>query len=404
MDLVLPDTLTRGPRAVRARPGRPLTLYVCGPTVYDRAHVGHARTYLYFDLARRFLEAEGIRVCHVMNITDIEDKIDVRAAQLGIGWKELTRREERWFVSDLTALDVRLPHVRPRASQFVARMAAVARALARTGRVARVGDEWYYTPPKRREGTNFPTDRQLAAHAVPEPGHPFPTRGDQAGTFMIWRLQRAPKPSWPGPWGPGIPGWHLECFVMAERFLRTPVDLHGGGLDLVFPHHYAENEVALALRGHRMARVFLHTAFVLVDGDKMSKSTGNLVTLRSVLDRVEPSALRWYLLSKPLDRRLDWREADLERSRQEYERVRAAVRRFVAPGRGAGRAATAQALAEGVRRDLARGLATERAFGRLRSFAERPRAASKVRVAASERAAARAAFRSIKARTGLVLL
>lgn len=404
MDLVVPDTLTRSPRTVRARRGRPVTLYVCGPTVYDRAHVGHARTYLYFDLARRFLEAEGARVRHVMNFTDIEDKIDVRAAQLGIGWRELTVREERAFVRDLRSLAARRPHVLPRASQFVPQMAAVARALARTGRVERVGDEWYYTPPKRREGTNFATDRQLAAHAVHEPGHPFPTHGDQAGTFMIWRLQKPPKPSWPGPWGPGIPGWHLECFVMAERFLGTPVDLHGGGLDLVFPHHYAENEVALALRRHRIARVFLHTAFVLVGGDKMSKSTGNLVSLRSVLDRVEQSALRWYLLSKPFDRRLNWSANDLERARREFERVRTAVRRFVGSGAGMGRAATAETLSEGVRRDLARGLAAERAFARLRAFADRVGRGPRSRVAPSERSAARAAFRAIEARTGLVLL
>ncbi len=404
MDLVVPDTLRREPRTVRARPGRAVTLYVCGPTVYDRAHVGHARTYLYFDLARRFLEAEGARVRHVMNITDIEDKIDARAAKLGIGWRELTRREERALVEDLAALGIRAPHVRPRASDFVPRMAAVARALARTGRVERVGDEWYYTPPRRPEGVNFPTDRELASHAVREPGHPFPARGDRAGAFMVWRLQRRPKPSWPGPWGRGIPGWHLECFVMAERFLGVPVDLHGGGLDLVFPHHYAENEVALALRGRPIARVFLHTAFVLVGGSKMSKSSGNLVTLRSVLDRVEPSALRWYLLSKPLERRLSWDPAELERARREYERVRTAVRRFVAPGGGAGRAASAAALSESVRRDLANGLAAERAFGRLRTFADRLRYGSRRRVAAPERSAARAAFRAIEARTGLVLL
>jgi cysteinyl-tRNA synthetase len=379
-------------------------MYVCGPTVYDRAHVGHARTYLYFDLARRFLESEGARVRHVMNFTDIEDKIDVRAAQLGIGWRQLTVREERAFVRDLAALGARRPHLLPKATEFVPRMAAVARALARTGRVERIEDEWYYTPPKRRAGVNFPTDYQLAAHAVREPGHPFPTRGDRAGAFMIWRLQRPPKPSWPGPWGAGIPGWHLECFVMAERFLGTPVDLHGGGLDLVFPHHYAENEVALALRGHRIARVFLHTAFVLVGGDKMSKSTGNLVTVRSVLDRVEQSALRWYLLSKPLNRRLNWKPGDLERARREFERVRVAVRGFVAPGGGAGRARTAVALSEAVRRELARGLAAERAFGRLRSFADRLPRGPRARVAASDRPAARAAFREIEARTGLVLL
>jgi cysteinyl-tRNA synthetase len=401
MDLLLPDTLARRPRPVRARPGGSVSLYVCGPTVYDRAHVGHARTYLYFDLARRFLEAEGARVRHVMNITDIEDKIDARAAALGIGWRTLVRREERGFLRDLRDLGVRPPHDVPRASEFVPRMARVARALQRTGRVERVGDEWYYTPPRRRAGTNFPTDRQLATHAVHEPGHPFPTRSDRAGTFMIWRLQRPPKPSWPGPWGPGIPGWHLECFAMADRYLGLPVDLHGGGVDLVFPHHYAENEVSLALRGCRISRVFLHTAFVLVRGDKMSKSTGNLVSLRSVLDRTEPSALRWYLLSKPLDRRLDWEPAALARAEADYGRVRDAVRRFVRAG---GRSAVALALSEAVRRDLGRGLGAERAFARLRNFAQRAESSSGRRPAPAERAAARKAFRAIEDRTGLVLL
>jgi cysteinyl-tRNA synthetase len=404
MELIVPDTLSGDRRTVRHGPGRPVTLYVCGPTVYDRAHVGHARTYLYFDLARRFLESEGLAVRHVMNITDFEDKIDARAAELGLGWRALARREEREFLRDLANLDVRIPHHRPRASDFVPQMIRVARRLERTGRVHRSGDEWIYTPPRRRPGANFPTDRQLATHAVVEPGHPFPTRGDRVGAFMIWRRQDPPKASWPSPWGRGVPGWHLECFAMAERYLGTPVDLHGGGVDLIFPHHYAENEIALAVHRTRFSRTFLHTAFVVLHGDKMSKSTGNLVTLRSVLDRTEPSALRWYLLSKPLFRRLEWDPAALARSAEEYARVRAAVRSFLGPRGPAGRTRSARRLAEGVRRDLARGLAAERAFARLRAWSERSYRESAAPGKPAERLAARAAFRSIEERTGLVLI
>jgi cysteinyl-tRNA synthetase len=404
MELILPDTLSGGRRPVRHAPGRPVALYVCGPTVYDRAHVGHARTYLYFDLARRFLESEGLEVHHVMNLTDFEDKVDARAAELGIGWRALARREEREFLRDLSALGVRTPHDRPRASDFVPEMIRIVKRLERTGRVERSGDEWIYTPPRRRPGANFPTDRQLATHAVVEPGHPFPTRADRAGAFMIWRRQDPPKASFPSPWGRGIPGWHLECFAMAERYLRVPVDLHGGGVDLVFPHHYSENEIALALRRTRFSRTFLHTAFVVLHGDKMSKSTGNLVTLRSVLDRVEPSALRWYLLSKPFFRRLEWDPAGLARASEEYARVRTSVRTFLGPGAPRGAARTARTLAEGIRRDLARGLAAERAFARLRAWSERSPRAAGGREAGAERIAARAAFRSIEDRTGLVLV
>ncbi|MGI0155650.1 MAG: class I tRNA ligase family protein, partial [Thermoplasmata archaeon] len=322
MDLVLRDTLSGDARPVRRRPGRPLALYVCGPTVYDVAHVGHARTYLFFDVARRFLEAEGVPVHHVMNVTDFEDKLDARAARLGIPWRTLARREERGFFRDLAALGVLPPHERLRATAYIPAMVRVARRLERTGRVRREGDEWIYTPPRRREGANFPTDRQLARHAVVEPGHPFPQRQEAAGEFMVWRLQAPPKPSWPSPWGPGIPGWHLECYALADRFLRVPVDLHGGGTDLIFPHHYAENEVGLSLRRTLFSRVFLHTAFVLIDGGKMSKSVGNLVPLRTALEEVGPGALRWYLLSTASRRSLKWDPAALRIAVEEFSFVR----------------------------------------------------------------------------------
>jgi len=403
MELVLRDTLSGARRAVRHRPGRPVALYVCGPTVYDVAHVGHARTYLYFDVARRFLEAEGVRVRHVMNVTDFEDKLDARAERLGIPWRRLARREERGFFRDLAALRVRLPHLTTRATDYVPRMIEVARRLERTGRVRREGEEWIYRPPPRGAGENFPTDRQLATHAVAEPGHPFPESRGRAGEFMVWRLQRPPRPSWPSPWGRGIPGWHLECFAMARRTLGIPVDLHGGGPDLIYPHHYAENEIALELEGTPFSRVFFHPAFVLTAGAKMSKSTGNLVPLRAALRDVGPGALRWYLLSTPHARRLAWDAAAAHRAATEFGEVRSRARGWLAAPNGRESAAAVKRLAEGVRRDLARGLATDRAFAKISAWARRAgRAGSGV--APRARAAARAALRSIEDRTGLPLV
>ena len=405
MDLVLRDTLSGTARAVRRARGRPLALYVCGPTVYDVAHVGHARTYLFFDVARRFLESEGVPLRHVMNVTDFEDKLTARAIQLGLSWRQLARTEERGFFRDLAALNVRPPHFRPRATEFIRPMIAVARRLERSGRVRREGEEWIYTPPRRRAHENFPTDQQLATHAVAEPGHPFPKRKGVAGEFMVWKRQDLPNPSWPSPWGRGIPGWHLECYTMAERILGIPVDLHGGAPDLIYPHHYAENEVALELRGSPFARVFLHTAFVLVRGTKMSKSIGNLISLRAALDDVGASPLRWYLLSTSHTQRLQWDPRALQRAAAEHALLRATVRTWLdSTAGGHGTAAGIHRLGEGVRRDLAHGLATDRAFARLRAWALEARRRPAAGVAPGERGRARREFRAIEDRTGLSLL
>ncbi|HTP53589.1 MAG TPA: class I tRNA ligase family protein [Thermoplasmata archaeon] len=405
MELRLDDSLSGRRRPVRRRDGPAARLYICGPTVYDAAHVGHARTYLYFDVVRRFLEAEGVPVRHVMNITDVEDKIDERAAALGTSPRALARREERSFLANLDALGVRAPDATPRASEYVPAMVAVGRALERTGRVHRTGDEWYYEPPARPAGANFLSGADLAARAVAEPGHPFrPERGD-GRSFMVWKRQERPRPSWRSPWGPGVPGWHLECFAMAERLLGVPVDLHGGARDLVYPHHYAENEVALELEGRPFSDVYLHFGFVLQDGSKMSKSVGNLVPLRTALAAVGPGALRWYLLDRPPADRLEWDAHDLRRAAAEYDGIRRAIARWAAPG-GAGRgtAARARTLAESVRRELAGGLRTDRAFARIRAFAREVGREPTGRVAKGEGPAARTALRTVEERTGLALV
>ena len=405
MPLRLEDTRSGERRTVRPRPGRPVTLYVCGPTVYDVAHVGHARTYLFFDLVRRFLESEGARVRHVMNVTDFEDKIDHRAAQLGLTWRALARREERGFFRDMDSFGILPPHRRPRASEFVPQILRVAEALTRTGRVRREGDVWIYSPPDREPGENFPTDTELARHAVSEPAHPFPRREGAAGEFVIWKRQEPPLPSWKSRWGRGAPGWHLECYAMARQLLGLPVDIHGGGLDLIYPHHHAENEMALALHGTPFARLFVHTAFVLQNGAKMSKSTGNLVPLRKALRASSVGGLRWYLLSAPYGVRLEWVPERLAAAQVEYRALRSGVGRWLAPGAGGSLGARlAKELSENVRRDLAEGLASDRAIEHLREFSARLARDPSGRVASGEAPAARQALRAIELRTGIPLV
>lgn len=405
MPLRLEDTRSGERRTVRPRSGRPVTLYVCGPTVYDAAHVGHARTYLFFDLVRRFLTHEGTPVHHVMNITDFEDKIDRRAAERDLTWRALARREERGFVRDMAAFGILPPDQRPRASAYVPEIVRTAEALAKTGRVRREGDVWIYSPPDRPAGENFPTDSELARHAVDEPQHPFPRREGAVGEFVIWKRQDPPFPSWKSRWGAGAPGWHLECYAMAHRILGLPVDVHGGGLDLIYPHHHAENEIALELDGEPFSRLFVHTAFVLQDGAKMSKSTGNLVSLRNALRQSSVGGLRWYLLSTPYRVRLEWNPRALEIADEEYRELCRRIARWLAPG-GSGSlgAPFARSLSENVRRDLAEGLAADHVVERLREVSAELSRDRSDRVARGDRKAVRLSLREVEGRTGIPLL
>jgi cysteinyl-tRNA synthetase len=403
MELRVVDSLTERRRAVRPGRGRTIGMYVCGPTVYDAAHVGHARTYLYFDVARRALEAEGYRVRHVMNVTDLEDKIDVRAQTLGVTSRALARAEEQRFFQDLTAFGNLPPTYRPRASDYVPKIVRLARALERTGHVHRLDGEWRYEAPERRRGENFLTVADLARHAVEEPGHPFGAPRDGERSFLVWKRLEAPLPTWPSPWGRGAPGWHLQCFAMASDLVGVPVDLHGGGRDLVFPHHYAENEISLSLRGVPFSPVFLHLGLVLQHGSKMSKSVGNLVPLRVALANLGASALRWHLLGRPARDRFAWDDAAAQAARAELDLLRCTIRAWLGSD-GGGRlgAGRAQRLARSVRTALLDGLATDRALAELRGFAAEI-GATPGGLPRGDRPSARAALSEVESRLGIAL-
>lgn len=404
MALVVRDSLSGDPHRVVPSAGRPLSLYVCGPTVYDLTHVGHARTYLYFDVVRRLLRDRRVPVRHVMNITDVEDKITARATALGLTWRDLARQEERAFWKDLADLGVLPPHLGPRASAFVPRMVEVARALDRHGRVRRGEDGWMYFPEDPHDPRNFDVGSELEEHAVPEPGHPFGPSGEIPRDFLVWKRQDPPLPSWPSPWGRGIPGWHLECYTMARHLLAIPLDLHGGGVDLVYPHHYAGNEVSLTLDRALFARTFLHTGFVLEGGRKMSKSTGNLVPLRSALRERGRAALRWYLLGPPFHRPLRWDPVALGRAADELSELRRLFRAALARG-GGGTVDPSRyrSLAQGVVSDLEDGLRTRDAFDRIRTFASELGRSANPRVARGGGPAARAALARVGRLTGVEL-
>lgn len=395
------DTLSG--RWVRLAPrGRPLTMYVCGPTVYAPAHVGHGRTFLYFDMVRRYLADERIPVRHLMNITDVEDKIDQRARELRMRPLTLARREEARFFRDLDRLNILRPTYAPRASDFVPAMVRYARRLERTGRVRPLGDGWFFRPSRRRGRTNFAVARELDRHLVAEsPGADGPQLDPRA--FLVWRRQTPPKLSFRSPWGPGVPGWHLECYAMAAHYLGIPVDLQGGGQDLIFPHHFAQNEVALTLLGHPFARGFLHTGFVLRDGTKMSKSVGNLVDLTDALREFGPSAVRWHLMGAPRARSIDWNPREVARGRAALDEVREILAQVIEPGVGTTPASELEALVEAMKRAIGDDLRVDRAFHRLAAWAQRVGRRPQPRLRRGERSLALKAVARIERLSGLAL-
>ncbi|MFZ0892323.1 MAG: class I tRNA ligase family protein [Thermoplasmata archaeon] len=405
MPLRLRDSLSGATRILAPRPRRPITLYVCGPTVYDVAHVGHARTLLFFDLIRRYLREERSPVQHVLNITDFEDKLDARATSLHLTWRTLARREERSFLRDMSTFGLLPATATPRASTFVPQMIRLGRRLARVGRVEHRDDEWIFTPPRSFAEKNFPIGRDLARHAVLEPGVPPPGEPAGGGEFLLWKQQRRPHPSWPSPWGAGVPGWHMECYAMAEHYLGIPVDLHGGGTDLIYPHHYDENEIAFSIAGQPFSRIFLHAGLVRQNGEKMSKSTGNLVPLRAALEEMGPGALRWYLLKSPYHQAFDWNTGDVVRARQEYATVVRRCRSSVEPGAGGSLSlAELERVVRDVRRFFENGLEVHRAVDRLKEWNTAIERAGFARFGRGEIRRARAHYETLERLLGFPLI
>jgi len=277
-------------------PGR-IGIYVCGDTVYDLAHMGHARSKIAFDVVRRYLIYRGYEVNFVRNITDIDDKIIRRAAEAQQSIGELTSHFIAEMHRDYDALGILRPDHEPRATDYVEQMIELAAKLVAKdyAYVADNADVMYavanFAPYGRLSGRRLGDLRAGARVEIDE------AKRDPLD-FVLWKHSKPGEPAWPSPWGPGRPGWHIECSVMAEFFLGTRFDIHGGGLDLKFPHH--ENEIAqsCAASGDSFAQLWMHNGFVTIDDEKMSKSVGNFFTIREALKVVrDPEVIRYFFLS-----------------------------------------------------------------------------------------------------------
>ncbi len=307
MALRLYNTLTR-----MLEPFEPLIpgqvrMYTCGVTVYDLCHIGHARSALAFDVIRRYLEYSGYRVTLVRNFTDVDDKIIDRARDLGVSWEAVARQFVEAFYQDMDALGLRRADIEPKATDHIPEMIQIIQALLRRGLAYPVDGDVYFAVRRFPEygklsHRNLEDLRAGARIEVDE-------RKRDPLDFALWKASRPGEPSWESPWGPGRPGWHIECSAMASKYLGESFDIHAGGEDLIFPHH--ENEVAQSegATGKPLARYWLHNGFVTVNGEKMAKSLGNFVTIRVALGRFSPEALKLLLLSTNYRGPLDYSEA-----------------------------------------------------------------------------------------------
>ncbi len=289
------NTLTR-----RVEPLEPLEpghvrLYVCGMTTYDLCHLGHGRLFVAFDVVRRWLLARGLRVTYARNITDIDDKIIRRAAERSEPIEALTARQIQYMHEDLGALGVQMPDIEPRATQYVGPMLELIGRLQANGLAYQADDGDVNFAVRRFAGYGRLSGKSLDELRAGERVAVDRSKRDPLD-FVLWKHAQPEEPQWPSPWGPGRPGWHIECSAMASQTLGQPFDIHGGGPDLIFPHH--ENEIAQSegAFGVPFVKVWMHCGALRVGDDKMSKSLGNFVTIRDALAIHDAEVLRYFLI------------------------------------------------------------------------------------------------------------
>ncbi|HIF45841.1 MAG TPA: cysteine--tRNA ligase [Candidatus Poseidoniales archaeon] len=301
-----------------------VNMYVCGVTVYDLCHLGHARCYLSFDLIHRWLEKSGYDVNYVQNFTDIDDKIIVRANETGEDWKALVEANIETYYRDMDALNILRADQYPRCTEFVEEMIAISSDLIEKGNAYVADDGVYFSIESAAEkygmltGQNIDAVRSGAGGRVQGTGS---TKRDHKD-FALWKSAKPGEPTWDSPWGPGRPGWHIECTAMSMDAFGEQFDIHGGGHDLLFPHHEAEIFQGECHTGcSPVVHHWLHNGFVNIDGEKMSKSLGNFWTIEDILEKIDPLVLRLSLINAHYRSPIDMNEQLLKDAAKNHEKI-----------------------------------------------------------------------------------
>src|SRR5438874_885871 len=321
-----------------------IRMYSCGVTVYDLSHVGHARMLIVFDVISRYLRFAGYRVTFVRNFTDIEDKIIRRANHEGVPAREISERYVAAFHEDVAAIGALPPEVEPKATDHVPEMVALIEKLLAGGYAYVVDGDVYF------EVRRFPAYGKLSGRNLEDllagARVEVDERKRDPRDFALWKSAKPGEPSWPSPWGPGRPGWHIECSAMSMRYLGESFDLHGGGEDLIFPHHECELAQAEACTGRPFARYWAHNGMLNMGKEKMSKSLGNTLNIREVVKRHDPDALRLWMLGTHYRNMIEWSEERVEEAARALDRFARLLRDAAAVRHAATAAALPPAFAE----------------------------------------------------------
>jgi len=317
------------------RPIRPdeVTMYACGVTVYDHSHIGHARGAVVFDMIRRYLAYRGFSVTYVRNFTDVDDKIINRANEEGISSADIAERYIREYQKDMAALGVERADIEPKATEHIKEIIDLVKRLVEKGHAYTVDGDVLF------EVASLPAYGKLSKRKLDELQAGARVEVDEKKKspldFVLWKASKPGEPAWESPWGPGRPGWHIECSAMSQAHLGESIDIHGGGKDLIFPHH--ENEIAQseAATGKPFVKYWLHNGFVNIDQEKMSKSLGNFFTIKEVLENFDPEAVRLFLLTTHYRSPIDFSDRNLQdadRARRRVYNLLQTVDRLIAGG------------------------------------------------------------------------
>jgi len=318
--LVVYNDLSREKEEFKPLEEGKVKFYVCGPTVYNYFHIGNARPFVMFDIFRRYLEYLGYEVTFVQNFTDIDDKMITRAHETGVTVDELAEQFIAAYYEDADALGIKRATHNPRATREIGEIIKIVSALIEKGHAYEVDGDVYFSV------MSFPEYGKLSKQSIEELRSgvrvDIDDRKKDPVDFALWKSGKQGEPTWESPWGKGRPGWHIECSAMSTKYLGESIDIHGGGSDLIFPHH--ENEIAQseAANGCRFVKYWLHNAYLMIDMEKMSKSLGNFKTVRDIREKYNPLVLRFFLLSAHYRSPINFSQEALEQSRGALERIK----------------------------------------------------------------------------------
>ncbi len=322
--LELYNTLSRKKEPFKPLHEGEVRMYVCGPTVYDSSHLGHARSIVAFDVIRRYLEYKGFDVRFIQNFTDIDDKMIKRADEEGTSTVDLATKYIQEYFEDFDKLGVKRATAFPKATEHIPEMIEHIQKLVKKGYAYEANNSVYFRVSKfKKYGKLSRQERSKEDAEEPEPAEL--EEKEQPEDFALWKAMKPGEPFWESPWGKGRPGWHIECSVMSTKYLGESIDIHGGGLDLVFPHH--ENEIAQseALTGKPFVRYWMHNGFLTVNKEKMSKSLGNFFTIQEITAKYDPEVVRLFLISSQYRSPIDFSDAQLEEAKSRLVRIHNAI-------------------------------------------------------------------------------